>query len=431
MAPPCAACAAFYRRTVSMNMHYKCSGSGAGCKIHYELRMICRKCRFEKCVLAGMRRELVQSKHADKHTHKSNAQSDLLPQGPPIKRERRDTPETIIHKTEVIRLPTIKEVTSSSFSSTSGILKPLDLTPSMYQGCNQITVIQNGPLYVNSYNSGFRSAEITTGDSNATTDFNTITIDPCTSVTPDSLINESANIRTMDVYNEEVSDVLSHYVRMEASLNDRRKIMFTDVSIGQVFHKLNECNLMFRMAVAVDCMINSAYYTYRLGLSEKLLVLWNAEYICMSPLPLSGEEPEAEQIFTNKDDFTKYKSLMPTKLRQWLHMAVPFSELHVTFEEFALLKAMTIWQISYYKLSENGRQICDRQRQLITLAMHRLCVERGEDPAVRVGQLLLSMSYIIEQVNHLTSSFLMLTVFDIVNYDPVTKEILNFRYDEV
>ena len=37
---------------------------------------------------------------------------------------------------------------------------------------------------------------------------------------------------------------------------------------------------------------------------------------------------------------------MPTKLRQWLHMAVPFSELHVTFEEFALLKAMTIWQIS-------------------------------------------------------------------------------------
>ncbi|PAV63958.1 hypothetical protein WR25_18789 isoform D [Diploscapter pachys] len=313
------------------------------------------------------------------------------------------------------------------------------------------------------------------GDSNATTDFNTITIDPCTSVTPDSLINESANIRTMDVYNEEVSDVLSHYVRMEASLNDRRKIMFTDVSIGQVFHKLNECpyerrhlrpfnfrtfhgfdrhdflmlydftntipefhnftssekNLMFRMAVAVDCMINSAYYTYRLGLSEKLLVLWNAEYICMSPLPLSGEEPEAEQIFTNKDDFTKYKSLMPTKLRQWLHMAVPFSDLHVTFEEFALLKAMTIWQISYYKLSENGRQICDRQRQLIILAMHRLCVERGEDPAVRVGQLLLSMSYIIEQVNHLTSSFVMLTVFDIVNYDPVTKEMLNFRYDEV
>lgn len=45
----------------------------------------------------------------------------------------------------------------------------------------------------------------------------------------------------MDVYNEEVSDVLLHYVRMEASLNDRRKIMFTDVSIGQVFHKLNEC----------------------------------------------------------------------------------------------------------------------------------------------------------------------------------------------
>ncbi|PAV63959.1 hypothetical protein WR25_18789 isoform C [Diploscapter pachys] len=384
-------------------------------------------------------------------------------------------PETIVHKTEVIRLPAIKEVTPSSFSSTSGILKPLDLTSSMYQGCNQITVIQNGPLYVNSYNSEFRSPEITMGDSNATTDFNTITIDPCTSVTPDSLINESANIRTMDVYNEEVSDVLSHYVRMEASLNDRRKIMFTDVSIGQVFHKLNECpyerrhlrpfnfrtfhgfdrhdflmlydftntipefhnftssekNLMFRMAVAVDCMINSAYYTYRLGLSEKLLVLWNAEYICMSPLPLSGEEPEAEQIFTNKDDFTKYKSLMPTKLRQWLHMAVPFSDLHVTFEEFALLKAMTIWQISYYKLSENGRQICDRQRQLIILAMHRLCVERGEDPAVRVGQLLLSMSYIIEQVNHLTSSFVMLTVFDIVNYDPVTKEMLNFRYDEV
>ena len=54
------ACAAFFRRSVAMSMTYECIGTGddeTPCKIHYELRMLCRHCRFIKCLEAGMRRE--------------------------------------------------------------------------------------------------------------------------------------------------------------------------------------------------------------------------------------------------------------------------------------------------------------------------------------------------------------------------------------
>lgn len=86
---------------------------------------------------------------------------------------------------------------------------------------------------------------------------------------------------------------------------------------------------------------------------------------------------------------------MPLKLKQYFDLAVPFSRLDVSFEEFVLLKALTIWHISNYNLLDEGRAICARQRDAIVQALHKVVEERGdEDPAIRVGQLLLSMSYI-------------------------------------
>ncbi|KAK0417898.1 hypothetical protein QR680_013269 [Steinernema hermaphroditum] len=56
----CLACAAFFRRTVSLNITFQCKGKEKGkCRISHELRMICRACRYDKCIRTGMQRSLL------------------------------------------------------------------------------------------------------------------------------------------------------------------------------------------------------------------------------------------------------------------------------------------------------------------------------------------------------------------------------------
>uniref|UniRef100_A0A7I4YIB9 Nuclear receptor domain-containing protein n=1 Tax=Haemonchus contortus TaxID=6289 RepID=A0A7I4YIB9_HAECO len=59
----CAACSAFFRRTVSENRKYSCRRSSEGgfnCPIDQQHRCYCRSCRFQKCLLMGMNPESVQ-----------------------------------------------------------------------------------------------------------------------------------------------------------------------------------------------------------------------------------------------------------------------------------------------------------------------------------------------------------------------------------
>ncbi|CAD5225306.1 unnamed protein product [Bursaphelenchus xylophilus] len=55
----CRACGAFFRRTVAEKKKYKCMHEKRR-EITSEIRNFCRKCRFEKCLEAGMKEEKVQ-----------------------------------------------------------------------------------------------------------------------------------------------------------------------------------------------------------------------------------------------------------------------------------------------------------------------------------------------------------------------------------
>uniref|UniRef100_A0A1I7XJA2 DUF295 domain-containing protein n=1 Tax=Heterorhabditis bacteriophora TaxID=37862 RepID=A0A1I7XJA2_HETBA len=138
---------------------------------------------------------------------------------------------------------------------------------------------------------------------------------------------------------------------MESSLNDRRKIMYTDVRMRDMYNTLcelpyeqhhlrpfdyrtfhgydrhdfvmlydyansllefdrltkSEKNLLFRYSCGVDCMINSAYYTSRMGMADSRLILFNAEFVPMDPLPIYGDGPGDERLFASKEDHAKYK----------------------------------------------------------------------------------------------------------------------------
>uniref|UniRef100_A0A1I7TPX4 Nuclear receptor domain-containing protein n=1 Tax=Caenorhabditis tropicalis TaxID=1561998 RepID=A0A1I7TPX4_9PELO len=74
----CRGCTSFFRRSIVQDKHYICY-EDANCDIgnvEIEMAQKCRKCRFEKCLVAGMKKELVQK---GRDSHGSRKSVSLIP----------------------------------------------------------------------------------------------------------------------------------------------------------------------------------------------------------------------------------------------------------------------------------------------------------------------------------------------------------------
>ncbi|GMS80958.1 hypothetical protein PENTCL1PPCAC_3133, partial [Pristionchus entomophagus] len=58
----CRACAAFFRRSVSLNKTYKCRAKTDLCDVSKDAKLMCRGCRYTRCIEAGMLPKNVHSK---------------------------------------------------------------------------------------------------------------------------------------------------------------------------------------------------------------------------------------------------------------------------------------------------------------------------------------------------------------------------------
>ncbi|KAI6178537.1 Nuclear receptor domain-containing protein [Aphelenchoides besseyi] len=71
----CEGCKGFFRRSVQRNCTYKCSRDGQ-CLVDRSNRNRCQKCRFDKCINAGMNRDTVRNDRARKKKRSIDAFAD-------------------------------------------------------------------------------------------------------------------------------------------------------------------------------------------------------------------------------------------------------------------------------------------------------------------------------------------------------------------
>lgn len=72
----CRACAAFFRRTVSLNKTYICRQSNERCDVSKDAKFACRRCRYKRCLEIGMHPKNVHSKFDTRPVKEENPSSD-------------------------------------------------------------------------------------------------------------------------------------------------------------------------------------------------------------------------------------------------------------------------------------------------------------------------------------------------------------------
>ncbi|EFO95436.1 CRE-NHR-13 protein [Caenorhabditis remanei] len=384
----CKACAAFFRRTVSMKLDYTCIEQPDSCRVHYDSRLICRFCRLKKCYEVGMKPLLVKSKNERKqyiriskglvrkksafeeHTIE-NSNENITPEYDEDNIENEATPGPSSETSETLALE-IQETVN----------KFLNLETSM---CDRRRL-----LYAE---------------------------------TPISIVLEGGREWPYDNATLKMFDY-----KQSQGMSKHDFVMIMDYARGMPgFDELNYADSVFcyRLVCAVDFVTNSAYYTYKRGIHHNELVLNDGTFIPMTPTPLTGYEENASLLFQNQDDLMKFRTLMPLLLHQW-KVCVPFAQLAPSYEEFCLIKAICVWHVSYYRLSEEGRQVALSQRERLIRALHYACSLDSDDVGERFGNMIMSLNYIMEQIRNLNCSFVMISFFGILNVDSLMIDVTSF-----
>lgn len=186
-------------------------------------------------------------------------------------------------------------------------------------------------------------------------------------------------------------------------------------------------NFLFRIACGVDYVISSSYYTLCIGTESNLLINQDGTYIQMMPLPLMGDEPGTELMFTRKEELEKYRNIIKPRVNSWLEFIPLFKSLELSFEENAILKALCCWQTAHFKLEECDKENVRKQKSLLVQCLLKFCIDTygEEEGPARAGNIILFSSSISAEVMELVNSLIIMSFFEIMECDPLINEILS------
>ncbi|CAB3398806.1 unnamed protein product [Caenorhabditis bovis] len=397
----CKACAAFFRRSVTMRQTYDCIGDGRNpCVIHHSLRFNCRFCRLKKCYLFGMIEQLVQGKRDVRNSpYSKDRKEPKIANGIMTINELKKLISLDNLASVKLEKPEATNQFRADSPSTSGYQFSIDDEESAYN-LAEFYIQQTCSLNLRrrlAYTSKF---------------FTSIFNETChCPYDRDDLVQFSHRDYRQKCKADYI--MILEYIR---AFPDFRKL--TD----------SEKTVLFRTACAVDFLVDPAFYTANIfGDSDEAMVTPNGEYIPMNPLPMPENE-ENDEKFTSKEDYLKYKFLVTMKRRQWLNVLKPINQLKLTFSEFCLFKALVIWHHNYYKMQENGKTICEKQREAIIRSLMIICRDEGhEAPHERIGQIILTISFIMIEIHEMVTSYIQMTFLNLVD-EPILIEMLKFQY---
>ncbi|CAD6190426.1 unnamed protein product [Caenorhabditis auriculariae] len=415
-AQSCSACAAFFRRTVSMKKQFVCITGRDDCLVHYTMHQICRSCRVTKCTENGMKPSSVQPK--------------------------RQTPEA-----------------GRSFFTKSGLKRN-----KMFSAVEALN--DKEEQLVQGLKRGRESRETASeleAPSTAESSPRLSSSQPSPRLPPNCSQTSSPRCSTPKYLGPEGPDVLECLVREEMKLYERRRIMFCERPVEKLlgltpncpytkedlrplsfraFRKSIRTHILLiyewlqawpgyqeldnndkvsflRKCVLFHTILDPVYISIQIGYPERF-VMQNGGYV--SCIDGCDEGWEDEKEISGKNKRLIYQPLLKRIMEE---IIPPMIALNLSFEEFVALKAFVSWQGALPDTSVEKRDVMKRQLDAVTNSLHSHYKKNGVPAAERLGSIILLLSNIFSTGLDFVVSHRQIEFFDLWNLDSLLLQLLN------
>ncbi|CAI4228874.1 unnamed protein product [Auanema sp. JU1783] len=405
-AQSCSACAAFFRRTVSLQRVFRCITGKNDCLVHYSMHQICRSCRLAKCTKNGMNRRGVQPKRQQVSSGRAFfTQSGL----------RRNKRFAVIQPADILQ--SHKELSTAS--------EPTDCASNSSTSTRQSTA---SPVAVES----------------KTSEIYEIPISPRPSVL-------------------QTEDVLSLLVREEMRLGERRRIMFCERPVERLLGQNRHCPYtredirplsfrafrksirthilliyewlqawpdyqkldntdkvsFLRKCVLFHTILDPVFISIQIGYPDRF-VMQNGGYVSCLDDCEDGWEDEKE--ISGKIKKHIYQPLLKKIMAE---IIPPILQLDLSFEEFVALKGFVSWQGAIENVSSAARDVMRKQVDAIASSLHSHYIKNGQPAAERLGSIILLLSSIFSTGLDFVESHRQIEFFDLWQLDSLLLQLLN------
>ncbi|TKR67638.1 hypothetical protein L596_023758 [Steinernema carpocapsae] len=412
-APSCSACAAFFRRTVTLNKNFVCA-QNRNCRVYYAMRVICRACRYAKCIKSGMDRRAVQPRR-DGNIGRRKPKVEPYPQ--PVKPQPAPYQQPPPHFT----------------------IDPLAYAVET-SGIECVPVHHRAESFCSNASTTGSSVDFQSPPQGTTQSFGSKAHEVLQQLLEDDrLLNERRKIMYCErnlndlVGNEDCDDITItkedlRPLKFSLIRRDIRPMILVAYEWLRVWPHYKHLNshdrkLVMRRCVLYQAIVEPAYLTYRLGYPKKF-VMPNCMTASITEDSDEGWEDEDEISADMKK--MMYHSLMKRVVNE---VVEPMNVLQITHVEFVILKAIISWKgcLSTGISAETKDVIkAEIDHLLGALNLHYTSLNYSADTiAERTGNLLLLISSIFIVGMECIESHQKIHFFDLWELDSLLLKLLH------
>ncbi|VDO24183.1 unnamed protein product [Haemonchus placei] len=370
-APSCSACAAFFRRTVTLGRHFLCAHQG-NCKVHFEMRVICRACRYAKCIQMGMERQAVQP--------------------------RRDSNNGR------------RKISYSKRASPSKQWASVTTTPKRVQGC----------LIAISRETGEGVLEMLLREERLYNERRSILYCVKSSI---SEILSAGEVNDIPFSSRDLTELTFAGVRKDI----RAQILATYEWMRGWNHfkclSTSDKKILLRRCTLFHPIIDPCYLTMRLGLPDRF-VMFNGMFTGIAVDSEEGWRDESCISATLKKEL--YRPLLDRVLADIVR---PMQAINISFVEYVILKALVTFKSTLStNISSSLKRCLNSQIDLIFVALSNHYANLGmsaEDVAVRTGNVILLVGNIFEVGMQCLESHQVIQFFDLWKLDDLLIKLIS------
>ncbi|CAJ0941212.1 unnamed protein product, partial [Mesorhabditis belari] len=395
-APSCSACAAFFRRTVTLDRQFACPYTN-GCLVNFTMRVICRACRYSKCIKAGMDRKAVQPRR-DRNVPRRRAPYAQPPRPRTISQEQSSEPPE--QSTFEFDPPQSVFDFPTNFTHWSSPVNTLSLPQMLEDPMKELLRLER--LY------NERRKLLYCARSSISKLLSTCEIDDIP-------------------YSEDELEVLT-YASIQKDI--RPQILLTYEWIRAWKHtqlmNLSDKKMFLRRCILYHTILDPAYLTFRLGRPDKF-VMFNGLFVGIERDSTEGWADEAGIISSSlKQEL--YRPLMERVVNE---LVEPMRQIGLTYHEYVVLKGLISFKGSgVHELEPGIKELMKKQVDAILFSLNDHYKQLGYSShqiAERTGNIVLLMSAVFAVSMECLESHQKIQFFDLWELDDLVLQLLSRR----